>query len=79
MSWKNKISGTFGTQDLYFAMHPLEANKALDLLKECYNSNIPLQDVLNEAEQFLKNKNANAQYIQNQLKEISNKFGGWLS
>lgn len=78
MSWKKKVSGTFGAQDLIFAGHPLDADRALELLKECYKSNIPLQDVLDEAESYLKSKGAQAQHVQEQLEKIDKKFSGWL-
>ena len=78
MNWQQKVPGTFGNQDLIFAGHQLDADRALDLLKECYKSNISLQDVLDEAEKFLKSKGAQNQHIKEQLDKIRAKFNGWL-
>ena len=78
MNWKEDIPGTFGSADLIFAGHPCDAERALDLLKECYQSNVSLQDVLDEVEKFLKLKGAGAQHIRDQINKINDKFSGWL-
>jgi hypothetical protein len=79
MSWQQDIPGTFGDQDLIFSGHSLDADRALDLLKECYKSNVSLKDVLDEAEKYLKSKGAGAQHIAEQLEVIRGKFDGWLN
>lgn len=79
MSWQQKIPGAFGDQDLVFAEHPLDADRALDLLKDCYQSDIPLKDVIDEVEKYLKANGATTQHITDQLSKIREKFSGWLS
>lgn len=79
MSWKSKVSGTFGDQDLKFAGHELDTERALDLLKECYKSNVPLQEVLDEVERYLRSKKANDKLIKTQVDKVRDKFSGWLS
>ena len=79
MSWKTQVPGTFGSMDLIFCSHPLDTDRALELLKECYKANISLSDVVKEVEKFLSSKGAGKDHITDQTDQVKDKFGGWLS
>jgi hypothetical protein len=78
MSWKDKVSSTFGIADLIFAGHSSDEEAALELMKECYQLSIPLQDVLDEVERYLKSEGASAQHVKEQLGKVREKFKEWL-
>ena len=79
MDFRSNISGTFGTTDLKFAIHPLDAKRAIDLLKFCYENNISLNEFLTAVEDFLRKKGAGDDHVKEQLKQVNAKFSGWIS
>lgn len=79
MSWQKRLPGAFGEVDQIFAGHPSDAERAKDLMWECFKNNVPLNDVLDEARKHLTSKNAGEDHIQEQLKDIKEKLKGWLS
>lgn len=78
MSFREKIPGTFGSMDLNFAVHPLDGERAIQLLKACYQTNVPLQELLVAVEDFLRKEGAGDEHISEQLAEVKAKFSGWL-
>lgn len=78
MSFREQIPGTFGTADLKFALHPLDGERAIELLKACYMENVPLQDLLMAIEDFLRKKSVGAQHIKEQITTVEEKFSDWL-
>ena len=78
MAWKHHMPGCFGAQDLIFGGHPNERSVARQMLNDASNDNASLQDLLDEAEQFLQSKSAQPQHIADQcdrMKLVEN----WLS
>ncbi len=78
MDWTQKIPGCFGSDDLNFAGHPCDAERAFDLLKECRDQNVGLQELENAVRQFLASKTANKQHIADQIKRIREHCEPWL-
>ncbi len=79
MDFRNNIPGAFGNVDLKFAIHPLDAARAIELLKICYENNVSLKELLSATEDFLRKSGAGDDHVKEQLKEIKAKFSGWLS
>ena len=79
MDFRSNIPGTFGNVDLKFAIHPLDAARAIELLKICYENNVPLKELLSAVEDFLRQNKAGDDHVKEQLKEVKEKFSGWLS
>jgi hypothetical protein len=79
MDFRSNIPGTFGSADLRFAIHPADAERAIELLKICYKNDVPLKELLSAVEDFLREKSAGDDHVKGQLKEVKAKFGGWLS
>ena len=78
MDFREKIPGAFGSVDLKFAIHPLDGERAIELLKVCYQNNVPMKDLLVAVEDFLRKNGAGNDYIKEQLSEVKSKFSGWL-
>ncbi|MBS9782386.1 MAG: hypothetical protein KGV43_01125 [Arcobacter sp.] len=87
--WMNMISGCFGSKDKRFAGHPLDRERAIDLLKECDKNGISLERLLDEVEKYLKNnmdfneqtketKKNMQKHISDELQDIRKKFQHWL-
>lgn len=66
-NWKNRIPGCFGTVDQIFAMHPLDEQRAKEMMKQALESGASIQDILNELEEHMKSKNCSEEHIQEQL------------
>ena len=79
MDFRSNIPGTFGTVDLKFAIHPLDAGRAIELLKICYENNVSLKELLSAVDDFLRKNGAGNDHVKEQLKEVKAKFSGWLS
>lgn len=78
MDFRSKIPGTFGAVDLKFAIHPLDAERAIELLKVCYQENVSMKELLVAVEDFLRKGGSGDEHIKEQLGEVKAKFSGWL-
>lgn len=78
MSFRDKIPGAFGAVDYKFAIHPLDAERAIELLKDCFQKNVPMKELLVAVEDFLRKGGAGSEHIKEQRKEVKAKFSGWL-
>jgi len=72
------ITGTFGQMDLIFAGHPSDSERAFELLKECRNVNLGMEDLLEEVKKHLVNKEAGDEHVVEQLKKVELMFSGWI-
>ena len=79
MDFRSNISGAFGNVDLKFAIHPLDAERAIELLRICHENNVSLKELLSAVEDFLLKSGAGNSHVKEQLKEVKVKFSGWLS
>lgn len=78
MDWKDKISGCFGHDLAGFAAHPLDEQRAFDLLAELRSASIGWQEVADEFENYLMSKTGNAQFSAEQMKKVEAHFKPWL-
>ena len=74
----NQIDSCFGVADAIFAGHPADEERAFELLKYCRENNISVNDVLNEAEKYLKSKTTYTEHINQQLDKIKKMYSPWL-
>lgn len=79
MTWIKKLHGSFGTADKKFAGHASDTKRAIETLEECYNQNVPLKDVLDEAQKYLNSHGCTPQHVQEQLSDITAKYQAWLN
>jgi hemerythrin len=56
MSWKTLIPGCFGPLDRRFLSHPIEKQKADNLLKELIRYNVTKDELENAVRTFLENE-----------------------
>lgn len=87
--WKKLIGGCFGSADKKFAGHPLDEERAVELLRECVKDRVSLQELLDETGCYLKvslnfdnqpsNIKENIQnHIDGELQKVKEKFEDWL-
>jgi len=67
MSWTTKIPGCFGSVDLIFANHPLDHQRACDMLKDAISQQVSTADFRKEIKDFLVQKGAGAAHIKQQM------------
>ena len=70
MSWKEKIPGCFGNDDLIFGGHPDEIEIAKEMFKKALDYNVELDDIVNECRDYLISKNATKKHINEQEKIV---------
>ena len=69
MSWKDKISGAFGSVDKKFASHPNNSEIASDLLLAANKENIGLEEYLLEITAWLTSQGCDSTHISTELKK----------
>lgn len=70
MSWKNKISVAFGTEDHEFAKHPCERKQAVELLKAAIEENVAFDDYLATIEAWLNSKNFTQSHVEQEMAKV---------
>ena len=78
MTLQEMIPGCFGEMDQLFALHPLDENRAFELLRYCRENNIGLKEVSLEIKRHLMSRNCGNDHISDQLKRVQEHFGHWL-
>ena len=71
MAWKDLIPGCFGVDDLEFALHILDADKAMAMYTAAVEDGAYMHDVLMETKAFLVSKNATMEHIDEQLEKVA--------
>ena len=78
MPWQDQVPGTFGSVDLVFGGHPLDRERARQLLIDASASNVSLPELLDAAETFLRSRGTPPSHIDVQLDRMK-KIQYWLS
>lgn len=78
MSWEKRIGGCFGDQDGNFAVHPLDEERAFDLLKILREQGIRWSVAKKEFRDFMKREKFSQAVRKEQEKRIRKKFKPWL-
>lgn len=76
--FRSKIPASFGAQDCIFAGHPSDAENAVNLLKVCFEQDVPLKELLVAVEDYLRKQRVSEDIISEQLGDVEAKFSGWL-
>lgn len=72
MGWQQQIPGCFGAQDAIWGSHPLDQQRARNMLKAAIDAGATMDEIVAEAVQYLQGRGAQAQHIQDQEKLIRN-------
>lgn len=72
LSWKTLIPGCFGNNDLVFATHPNDQDRAKAMFHIAMVSHATLNDIISEVKVYLESQNASPQHIEKQIKCIKN-------
>ena len=76
MSWKDGISGCFGDIDGKFAVHPLDARRALELLLEAKTAAISRDDFFGAFEEYLRS--TGVEHYDEQMERIHAHYSAWF-
>lgn len=74
----NKIKGCFGNNDLIFALHSCDEERAFDLLVELRNEEITWEDTEKAFVDFLNSQKADINHINSQMKKVEDRYRVWL-
>jgi len=74
----NKIKGCFGNNDLIFANHPCDAERAFDLLVELRNEEITWEDTEKAFRGFLNSQITDDNRINSEMESVENRYKIWL-
>lgn len=75
MDWKKQIAGCFSLNQI-FAGHPMDENRAFDLLARLRKEMPPWKDVIAAFEEHLKG--CEPAHIEQQIKDVSRHFEAWM-
>ena len=78
MSWTDQIPGCFGDEDLLFAVHPLDSQRAIEVLLAAKKDGVSLADLLNEFRTYLGGRTSNEEHISEQMKVIREHYSVWF-
>jgi hypothetical protein len=70
MSWKNKISGAFGTDDHEFAKHTCDRERAEELLKAAIKENVAFDDYLATIEAWLNSEKCTQSHVEQEMAKV---------
>ncbi len=74
--WKTKLPRCFGILDHKFALHPLDEERAKQMMKSAFNSGASIDDFLSAITDYLASKGAKKKHIKEQLEYARKlKFG----
>jgi hypothetical protein len=68
--WKSHVPGCFGNVDLHFASHPLDHQRAKEMLKAAIDAEASLADIVEEATRFMKSSGAGEALIESETAKI---------
>ena len=68
--WRQDMPSCFGKFDRRFCGHPIERQHARAMLKKAIDAGASYQDIISEAETFLKSVGANQQHINTELDQV---------
>lgn len=74
----NKIRGCFGSNDLLFANHPCDEERAFDLLVKLRNEEITWEDTEKAFRDFLNSQTTDINHINSQMKKVEDRYRVWL-
>ena len=79
MDWRQRLSGCFGEVDHRFAAHPLDSQRAFELLSILRREQVRWEDVRVAVWGHLRTKGCTPQHITEQMKAVNRHFRPWLS
>jgi hypothetical protein len=75
---EREIAGCFGAQDMLFAIHPMDAGRAFELLRKLRREEVSWLDVRSDFERFLRSKGCGKEHIKAQIAAAELHFAPWL-
>lgn len=78
MSFDTKLPGCFGSDDLKFAGHPADEDRAFQWLASLRRGKIGCKAALKQIKEFLKSKGATAGHIKTQTTRATRYLKPWL-
>ncbi len=78
MEWEAQIPGCFGIVDQVFAGHPLDEQRAFDLLTRLRRERPAWDDVVGAFERHLRGKDCGPEHITEQMDRVRRHYAPWL-
>jgi len=78
MDWKSRIPGCFGKVDYKFAVHPIDENRAFDLLNMLRKESVSWEEFESEVRSFLIKGNCHEAHISDQIESVERHIRAWL-
>ncbi|WP_288800941.1 hypothetical protein [uncultured Fibrobacter sp.] len=73
IDWKKQIPSCFGVMDLHFAVHPLDNDRARQLLIDVLNEpDVTYKDFTREVKDYLTKNTSNKNLVREQMKRVKN-------
>jgi len=70
--WTSQMGSCFGTADLLWGSHELERGRCRVMLKDAIDAGATVNQIIAEAEQYLKIRGAQQAHINEQTRKIRN-------
>jgi len=71
-NWKNKISGCFGMNDGKFGLHPLDRERAKEMLKEAIDAEVTMQEIIEAITEYMRDDGVGNPRIKEETQKIRN-------
>jgi hypothetical protein len=78
VAYDQELPGCFGSADLIFAGHPMDANRAFEWLASLRKRRIGLAATKDQVREWLSEKGAGTALIDEQIAKVERRFGPWL-
>lgn len=76
MSWRTRIPGCFGDMDGLFAVHAMDAKRALELLVAAKEQRVSRDDFFGEFEEYLRS--TRVEHFDEQMERIYAHYSAWF-
>lgn len=70
MNWKNKIANAFGCEDKKFASHPIDLEKAAELLFTAIEENASYTEYVSAIKEWLESHGCSSLHIDKEIEKV---------
>jgi hypothetical protein len=69
-TWKDLIPGCFGIADLKFARHPLDEQRAKNMVNSARDSGSSTEEILGAIREYLTSEEASSEHINHEIEYV---------
>lgn len=78
MPWEDNVGGAFAYQTAPFAVHPLDEQRAFNLLKDMREADASWDEVDTAFRSYLQRQSMSQGFVDEQMQEVERHFRPWL-